>query len=242
MEGCVKVAADVTLLLAFGAGLLSFISPCVFPLYPAFLSYITGLTVSDIQQGQMRGKKQAIIHTLSFLLGFSIIYLVLGLSASTLTTIFYQYGDLVRQLGAILIVIFGFITIGFWQPTFLMKDHKLNIQNRPSGYFGSILIGLAFAAGWTPCMGPILGAVLALVGTKPEQGLFYMFAYILGFGIPFLTLAFFSTRLNWIKRNSRSIMKIGGWIMIAVGVVLFFDQMTLFNRILSPVFGNFQGF
>ena len=236
------MATDVTIWLAFGAGLLSFLSPCVFPLYPAFLSYITGLTVTDIQQGNMRGKKQAIFHTLSFLLGFSIIYLVLGLSASSLTGFFYQYNDLVRQAGAILIVVFGFITLGFWQPKFLMKDHKLTIQNRPTGYVGSVVIGLAFAAGWTPCMGPILGAVLALVGSNPETGMFYMVAYILGFAIPFLTLAFFSTRLQWVKKYSGTIMKAGGIIMVVVGILLFFDQMTIFNRLLSPIFGNFQGF
>ena len=235
-------AADMTIWLAFGAGLLSFISPCVFPLYPAFLSYITGLTVHDIQQGNMRGQKQAILHTISFLIGFSIIYMVLGLSASSLTGWFYQYGDLARQLGAILIVVFGLVTLGFWQPAFLMKDRKLTIQHRPSGYAGSVVIGLAFAAGWTPCMGPILGAVLGLVGTNPEQGLWYMVAYILGFAIPFLSLAFFTTRLQWMKKRSGQLMKVGGGIMIAVGIILFFDQMTIFNRLLSPIFGTFQGF
>lgn len=233
---------DVTIILAFGAGLLSFISPCVFPLYPVFLSYITGISVSELKENNKRGRKQIILHTLCFLLGFSIIYLVLGFSASFLRGIFIYYGDLLRQIGAILIVIFGLITIGVWKPNFLMKEHKFELQNRPVGLLGSVLIGLAFAAGWTPCMGPILGATLGLVGTNPSRGIWYMVAYILGFSLPFFTLAFFVTKMSWIKKYSPIIMKIGGAVMIVVGLILFFDQMTIFNRILSPVFGGFQGF
>ena len=238
--------ADISIFLAFGAGILSFVSPCVFPLYPAFLSYITGMSVSDIQSGKLKGQRKAILHTVVFLLGFSLIYLILGLgtsgSATLIETWYFQYGDLIRQIGAIFIVFFGLVTIGIFQPKFLMKDHKLNIQNKPSGYLGTGFIGLAFAIGWTPCMGPILAATLALVGANPSQGLWYMFSYILGFSVPFFLMAFFITKFTWIKKYSGTFMKIGGSIMIVMGVILFFDKFILFNSLLAPIFGDFQGF
>ncbi|WP_102272195.1 cytochrome c biogenesis CcdA family protein [Cytobacillus massiliigabonensis] len=238
--------ADISIILAFGAGVLSFVSPCVFPLYPAFLSYITGLSVSDIQSGKLRGQRKAIFHTVFFLAGFSIIYLVLGLgtagSATFIETWYFQYGDWIRQIGAILIVFFGLVTIGIIQPKFLMKDHKLSIQNKPSGYIGTLFIGLAFALGWTPCMGPILSAALVLVGANPSQGLWYMFAYILGFSIPFFLMAFFIAKFTWVKKYSAAFMKIGGGIMIVMGVVLFFDKFSLINTFFAPIFGDFQGF
>lgn len=237
---------DISILLALGAGLLTFLSPCVFPLYPAFLSYITGMSVSEIQRGEIRGQHKAIFHTLFFLLGFSIIYLVLGFgtsnSESALENLYFQYGELIRHIGGILMVTFGLITIGFLQPKFLMKEHKVNIKNKPAGYLGSTVVGLAFAAGWTPCTGPILGATLTLVGNNPSQGLWYMAAYILGFSIPFLLMAFFITKFTWLRKYSDKVMKLGGGIMIVAGVILFFDKFSLFNSLLQPIFGGFQGF
>lgn len=238
--------ADISILLAFSAGVLSFVSPCVFPLYPAFMSYITGLSVSDIQRGKIKEQRQAIVHTVLFLIGFSIIYLVLGLGtvggSTLIETWYFRYNDVIRQVGAILIVFFGLVTMGVFQPKFMMKDHKLNVQNKPSGYIGTVFIGLAFALGWTPCMGPILAATLALVGANPSQGLWYMGAYVLGFSVPFLLMAFFITKFNGIKKYSGSVMKIGGGIMIAMGIILFFDKLTLINSFLQPIFGDFQGF
>jgi len=238
--------ADISILLAFGAGALTFISPCVFPLYPAFLSYITGMSVAEIQLGELKGQHKAILHTIFFLFGFSIIYLVFGFgtvgSATLLETWYFQYGDVIRQIGAILMVLFGLITIGLLQPKFLMKEHKLHIQNKPAGYLGSVVIGFAFAVGWTPCMGPILAATLVLVGANPSQGLWYMAAYVLGFSIPFLLMAFFITKFTWVKKYSGPVMKIGGGIMIGMGIILFFDKLTLINSLVEPIFGDFQGF
>jgi cytochrome c-type biogenesis protein len=237
---------DISILLAFGAGAVTFLSPCVFPLYPAFLSYITGMSVVEIQSGALSGQRKAIFHTFYFLLGFSIIYLVLGFataeSATLLETWYFLYGDLIRQIGAILMIAFGLITIGILQPKFLMKEHKINIRNKPTGYMGSVIIGLAFAVGWTPCMGPILAATLTLVGTNPSQGLWYMAAYILGFSIPFFLMAFFITKFTWLKRYSGIVMKIGGVVMVVMGIILYFDKFTLINSLLQPIFGDFQGF
>lgn len=236
------MATDINVFLAFGAGFLSFISPCTLPLYPAFLSYITGMTLDELKAEKGMLQKRAILHTLFFLIGFSIIFIAIGFSASLAKDFFIQYQDLLRQVGAILIVIFGLMIVGLLQVDFLMKDRKFQFKNRPSGYIGSALIGLAFAAGWTPCTGPILMSIIALAGTNPDAGLWYMLAYYFGFAIPFFVMSFFISRMNWIRRNSQKIVKIGGWIMIAVGILLFFDGLDYLIRILSPIFGGFTGF
>lgn len=190
----------------------------------------------------MSTRKTAMLHTLSFLIGFSLIYLILGFSASMLKGFFLNYGELFRQFGAIFMVLFGMMTLGIWKPKFLMKEHKVTIQHRPAGYIGSGVIGFAFAAGWTPCTGPILGAILLMVSQNPEQGMGYMIAYILGFSIPFFILSFFVSKLTIVRKYSQALMKIGGAIMIVVGLLLFFDQMVIFNRLLEPIFGDFIGF
>lgn len=237
------MATDINVFLAFGAGFLSFISPCTLPLYPAFLSYITGMTLDELKNEKGMLQKRAILHTLFFLLGFSIIFIAIGFGASIANEFFFQYQDLMRQIGAILIVIFGLIIVGLLQLDFLMKDRKIQFKNRPSGYFGSILIGFAFAAGWTPCTGPILASIILLAGTNPDMGIWYMMAYYFGFAIPFFVLSFFISRLGWIRRNAQKIVKIGGYIMIVVGIILFFDGMNLFiTRIFAPIFGGFTGF
>lgn len=137
---------------------------------------------------------------------------------------------------------FGFIIVGVFKPKFLMQDRKFTFKNRPSGYFGSVLIGLAFAAGWTPCTGPILVSVIGLAATNPESAMIYMIAYILGFAIPFFVLSFFITKMSWIKRNSMKFMKIGGYIMIIMGIFLYFNWMTKIIVYFSSLFGGFTGF
>ncbi len=236
------MGTDINVFLAFGAGFLSFISPCTLPLYPAFLSYITGMSYNELKDEKGMLQKRAILHTIAFLIGFSIIFIAIGFSASFFKEFFINYKDLIRQIGAILIVIFGLIIVGLLHIDFLMKDRKIEFKNRPSGYFGSVLIGLAFAAGWTPCTGPILASIILLAGTNPEMGMWYMLSYYFGFAIPFFVLSFFISRLGWIRKNSQIIVKIGGWIMIAVGILLFFNGLDYIIRVLTPIFGGFTGF
>ena len=233
---------DLSIFLAFGAGLLSFISPCCLPLYPAFLSYITGMSVGDIKSEQVMLQRRSLLHTIFFLLGFSLVFLAIGFSTSLFGYIFQEYQDLIRQIGSILIILFGLIIIGVFQPEMLMKNKRVEFKNRPYGYFGSFLIGLAFSAGWTPCTGPILGAVISLGMSNPTSALSYMVAYILGFAIPFLILSFFIGKLGWIKKHSPIIMKVGGYLMIVMGIILFFDWMTKIISVFSNLFGGFTGF
>lgn len=234
--------SDVNIFLAFGAGFLSFISPCCLPLYPAFLSYITGMSVGELKSENAMLQKRSLLHTLFFLVGFSIIFFALGFTSSFLGNFFLNYQDLIRQIGAIFMVLFGLMVIGIFKPEILMRERRLEFKNRPSGYLGSILIGLAFAAGWTPCTGPILGAVFAMSATNPGSSLLYMTAYILGFAIPFVALSFFLGKMQWIRKNSQLIMKVGGYIMIVMGIVLFFNWMTKIIIILQSMFGGFSGF
>ncbi|WP_017435014.1 cytochrome c biogenesis CcdA family protein [Saccharococcus caldoxylosilyticus] len=233
---------DVNVFLAFGAGFLSFISPCCLPLYPAFLSYITGVSVSELKTEKGMMQRRSLLHTLFFLLGFSLIFISIGFGTSLVGRWFSEYQDFIRQIGAIFIVIFGLMIVGIWKPSFLMKDRRLSFQERPSGFIGSLVIGMAFAAGWTPCTGPILVSVIALAATNPGSGMLYMLAYSLGFAVPFFILSFFIGKMQWIRSHSEKMVKVGGYVMIAMGVILFFDWMTKIIAYTTGIFGGFTGF
>ncbi|KGR89723.1 cytochrome C biogenesis protein CcdA [Ureibacillus massiliensis 4400831 = CIP 108448 = CCUG 49529] len=228
--------------LAFGAGLLSFISPCSLPLYPAFLSYVTGMSFNELKEEKGIFHKRALIHTILFLIGFSIIFLALGLSTSIIGQIFIQYQDLLRQIGALFMVIFGLVILGFFKFDFLSSEKRIQFKKRPQGYIGSVLIGIGFAAGWTPCTGPILAGVIALGISNPSQGIIYMLFYVLGFSIPFLVMSLFIGRMKFLQKRSDLFMKIGGIIMIMMGILLYFDLMTMIITFLIPYFGGFTGF
>jgi cytochrome c-type biogenesis protein len=234
--------ADITLWLAFGAGFLSFISPCCLPLYPSFLSYITGISVSELEHNKGFRQKAAIIHTLFFIFGLSSIFYALGLSASWLGYLFEEHETLIRQLGAILIVFLGLFMIGLIKSSWLMREKRaIQLKNRPIGYLGSAFIGMAYAAGWTPCVGPILGAVLALGSTEPSKALLYITAFTLGFAIPFVLMAFFIGKVRWIQKYSQRMMVIGGVIMILTGILLYFNQLERITIFFIKWFG-FTGF
>lgn len=221
---------------------MSFISPCCLPLYPAFLSYITGMSIGELQSENAMLQKRSLLHTLFFLLGFSVIFIAIGFGTTLIGSFFREYKDLIRQIGGIVIIFFGLMIVGVLKPEFMMRDRRIEFKNRPSGFVGSVLIGMAFAAGWTPCTGPILSIVISLAATNPSSGVVYMIAYSLGFAIPFFILSFFIGRLKWMKKHSGTIMKIGGYIMIVMGIILFFDWMTKIINLFQGIFGGFSGF
>jgi len=232
---------DINLFIAFGAGFLSFVSPCVLPLFPAFLSYITGMSVNELSEDNKMLKTRSLLHTIMFLLGFSAVFIMIGFSTNVVSDFFMTYQNLIRQIGAILIIFFGLVIVGLLNFNFLMRDRRVTFKNRPAGFVGSFLIGMAFSMGWTPCMGPILMIVISLAATNPDQGMILMISYVLGFAIPFLILSFFVGRMGWIRKHSNKIVKIGGYIMIAFGIALFFDWMTKLTSILADWIG-FYGF
>ncbi|CAG7617805.1 hypothetical protein PAESOLCIP111_02049 [Paenibacillus solanacearum] len=219
---------EINVWIALWAGFVSFISPCCLPLYPSYLSYITGVSVSKLkdEQSAKEVRFKLVTHTLAFIVGFSIIFYSLGLGASVLANLFVDYRDLLRQISAILIFAMGLFLLGIFQPQWLMKERKLQLKFKPAGYFGSVLIGIGFAAGWSPCIGPILSAMLMLATTQPDAWLPLISAYSLGFAVPFFVLAFFIGSTKWILRYSSAMMKIGGGLMLIIAVLLYTDQMT----------------
>ncbi|PAD37110.1 cytochrome c biogenesis CcdA family protein [Terribacillus saccharophilus] len=217
---------NIGIFLAFMAGILSFLSPCSLPLYPAFISYIAGVSINDLKTNDVVLRRNVFTHSLLFLIGFSIIFLALGLSTSLIGRFFTDYKDLLRELGAILMVFFGLVLTGILQFDALLTEKRVNFKKKTTGYLGSVLLGIGTAAGWTPCTGPILAGVFALGLSDPGKGLVYMLIYCLGFSIPFIILSFFIERMGFLKRNSRIFMITGGLIMIGVGVLLYFDALV----------------
>lgn len=220
--------ADMNLWVAFGAGVASFISPCCLPLYPSYLSYITGLSVQTLktEQNKREVRFRTMTHTLAFILGFSAVFYTLGFGAGLFGEVFNNNRDLIRQLSAILIILMGLFLLGIFQPRFLLRERKMNLKFKPTGYIGSFIFGIGFSAGWSPCVGPILAAIIALAVSEPGTWLGLITAYSAGFALPFFALAFFVGSTKWIVRYSAVLMKVGGGIMLLMGILLFTNRMA----------------
>ncbi|MBN2984467.1 MULTISPECIES: cytochrome c biogenesis CcdA family protein [Cohnella] len=222
--------------IAFAGGIASFISPCCLPLYPSYLSYITGISVTELKTDTSREVRlKTMSHTFFFILGFSLVFFTLSYTANAFAAAFREYQDLIRQISAILIVLMGLFLLGIFQPRLLMKERKMNVSWRPAGYLGSFIFGVGFSAGWSPCVGPILSSILLLAGSQPGTWLQMTAAYSLGFGVPFFVLAFFIGSTKWIVRYSGRLMKIGGALMLVMGVLLFTDRMTYITIWLNSI-------
>lgn len=214
--------------IAFLAGIASFISPCCLPLYPSYLSYITGISVNQLKNGENKKevRMRTLVHSLFFVLGFSVVFYTLGWSAGYLSELFASNKALIRELTALLLILMGLFMLGVFQPQWLLRERKFQFKWKPAGYLGSFLIGIGFAAGWSPCVGPILSSILAMAAMEPNTWFALITAYSLGFAIPFLVLAFFIGTTRWILRYSNRLMKVAGVIMIIVAILLYTDKMT----------------
>lgn len=225
-------AVDVTIWLAFGAGMLSFLNPCTLPIFPIYLSYVTGVSVKELETNKdMKVRRKLLIHSLFFLLGVSLIYMSLGLGftflgkwAGNITS--GTTGLFMQRIVGIFLIVMGLFIAGWINIMPLMKTKRMKTTTKPMGYFGTIFVGVGFAAGWAPCTGPILTAILALNLSNPTQGAVNTVVYMIGFAVPFILLTFFIGSTRWIVRYSDKIMKVGGVIMIGMGVLLFTGQMT----------------
>ncbi|MBM7564351.1 cytochrome c biogenesis CcdA family protein [Paenibacillus sacheonensis] len=236
--------SDVTVWAAFGAGIASFISPCCLPLYPSYLSYITGVSVADLKS-EHPGREiriRTMTHTLFFILGFSIVYYTLGYGTNAFAEQFSKYQDLIRQLSAVLIILMGLILMGLIQPKVLLREMKMPLRLKKSGYLASFIFGIGFSAGWSPCTGPILASILLMAASHPGTWFELTTAYALGFAIPFFVLAFFIGSTRWIVRYSGIMMKIGGAVMLLMGILLFTDQMTKITIWLNSITPEFMKF
>ena len=231
---------SVSFVIAFSAGFLSFVSPCVLPLIPTYLAFITGLSLDELTDGQThRARGVAVNNSLIFILGFSTVFILFGASASLMGQMLFAYQDIIRRVGGILVVLFGFYMIGFLKLPFLMADKRVHLRQKPAGYLGTFVVGMAFAAGWTPCVGPILGSVLLLASTydSTSQGIWLLAAYSLGLGLPLLVASMglnaFLTHSKRLRGHMKSVSLVSGLLLIVVGVLLFTNSFVKLTAWLS---------
>ena len=226
---------QISLFAAFSAGLLSFVSPCVLPLVPSYVSYISGLTVeqlADTTQRQ-RFRKAIILNSLLFIAGFSAVFIAFGASASLIGQMLITYQEYIRKIGGVLIVIFGLYLLGVLNMGFLTTEKRFHFRHRPAGYAGSFLIGVAFAAGWTPCVGPVLGTILLYASTSDAlaNGVALLTAYSLGLGLPLFLTALgvdrFLTYFKQVRGYLRGVSAVSGVLLVVVGVMLYANSLTL---------------
>jgi cytochrome c-type biogenesis protein len=216
----------LSLWLAFGAGVLSFVSPCTLPLFPSYLGYISGVSYTNLRTGERGARVRASLHALCFCLGLSVLFVLLGMGATAFGSLLRHYLPIVRLVGGALVICMGLFLAGVLKNDWLMKERRFLPAKKPVGYLGSFLVGVAFAAGWTPCIGPILGSVLALVMANPTLGTTYMVAYAIGFCLPFLVLAVTLTSVRPLLKYTHRIAQVGGWLLVLMGVLLISDKMT----------------
>jgi cytochrome c-type biogenesis protein len=230
MEG-----SSLGIVLAFTAGLLSFLSPCVLPLIPSYVTFITGLSLEDVQ----RSRRAALVHSLLFVLGFTLIFLAFGAAATGLGQLLLFYRVWISRIGGVLIIVFGLYMLGVFNIALFSQERRVHIADKPVGYLGTLLVGIAFGAGWTPCIGPILGSILTYAASSADmsRGLWLLLAYSLGLAVPFLLaavaverfLGFFSRmkrQMNWITRTS-------GVLMIIVGIMMVTNYFTILASFLQ---------
>jgi len=232
---------EVSVWAALAAGVVSFISPCVLPLVPAYISFMTGISVDDMRNTESVDRKKVMLkagmHSLSFVLGFSLVFILLGASATLLGRMLLNYMDLLSKVGGVLIVIFGLHFMGLFRIGFLNYEARFNPDKKPPGLLGSMLIGIAFAFGWTPCVGPILAAILSFAGAQESvgHGILLLAAYSLGLGIPFILAGVatnhFFTFFTRIRSHLHKVEVVSGILLVIVGVMIFsgsFTQLAVF--------------
>lgn len=223
---------DVSWFIALGAGLLSFFSPCILPLLPAYLSFITGLAVEEIFESRP-ARREVIPQVLLFCLGFSFVFVLMGATASSLGQLVFRYQRIIQWIGGGLVIFFGLHLIGVFQWRALQMERRLHLKNRPAHAFGAFLIGIAFAAGWTPCIGPILGSILTYAGTQDTmgQGIVLLVFYSVGFAIPFIAVGFaVGSLLPWLRKAGallRWVSVVSGILLILMGLLLITDHLNL---------------
>lgn len=221
----------VGIFIAITAGLLSFLSPCVLPLVPSYLSFVTGMTLDDLQEG---GDRRAIMtHSILFVSGFTLVFLLLGASASFLGQFFRLYEVWLARVGGVVILVFGLHLLGIFRIAPLLRERRVHLSDKPAGHVGTLAVGAAFGAGWTPCIGPVLGAILTLAGTSETvwQGTGLLLAYSLGLAIPFLLAALALDRFLATFKRFRTwipvLEKASGALLVVLGLLLLTGRFTL---------------
>jgi cytochrome c-type biogenesis protein len=220
--------ASIGLALAFSAGLLSFLSPCVLPLVPSYLTFVTGVGLDDLGTA----RRSALVHALLFVLGFTLIFVALGASATVLGRLLGAYRIWITRIGGALVVLFGLYLLGMVRVDAFNRERRVHLANKPVGYLGTALVGVAFGAGWTPCLGPILGAILTYTAATADlsRGLPLLLAYSIGLALPFLLAAVaverFLGAVTRIRPYLARVSQISGVLLIIVGVMMMLDYFT----------------
>lgn len=228
---------NVNIFVAFAAGIFSFLSPCVLPLIPSYLSFVSGVSLDEMRSDETPGRvrSRVVLNSVAFIAGFSLVFVSLGASAGFLASFFLGYRNLIRVLGGLLILVVGLYLVGLFKISVLERYLQFNLKDKPAGYLGSVLVGITFAVAWTPCVGPILGAILALAGTSGEvgRGTLLLTTYAAGLALPFflsaLAINSFFLFSQKFRRYTQTIHVIGGILLIVVGVLLLTDTMTFLN-------------
>jgi len=236
----------ISLAAAFFAGLLSFLSPCVLPLVPAYISFMSGVSIDELQKGADRRDvlRKTLITSLAFILGFTVVFVLLGATATAIGGFLLAKAEFIGKIAGTIIIILGLHFLGFFKKalSFLNYEKRFHVQNVQAGVVSAFVVGLAFAFGWTPCVGPILGPILFLAGAQDTvgQGIFLLAAYSLGLGVPFLltamaTQTFFQV-LNKVKRYFHLIEVISGIFLIVIGVLIFTGKFSVITTTLIEWF------
>jgi cytochrome c-type biogenesis protein len=225
----VSDSAGLGLVIAFSAGLLSFLSPCVLPLVPSYVTFITGLSFEDVT----KARRTALVHSLLFILGFTIIFMALGATATAVGRLLLRHRYWVSLVGGLLVIVFGLYLLGVLNIALFMRERRVHLANKPMGYLGTVVVGIAFGAGWSPCLGPILGAILTYTASQADlqRGLLLLLAYSLGLAVPFLAAALAVERFLELFAKHRAKMvwvnRIAGVLLIVVGLLLVTNRFEL---------------
>ncbi len=219
------------------AGLLSFFSPCILPLIPAYFSFITGLSLDELTENKAETRRKVILSTVFYVAGFSFIFILFGASASFLGGIASQYAWIIRYLGGGIVIVFGLHLLGIINIKALHFEKRLHVQEKPLHLMGTFVIGMAFGAGWSPCIGPMLGSILIVAGNQNTilKGVLLLAVYSAGLALPFLILSFFiHSILDIMKRATKLINiinKVSGILLIVIGLLLIFDKFRLLGTL-----------
>ena len=237
------MTGNVGVAIAFGAGLASFLSPCVLPLIPSYVTFVTGLSLEDVQQA--RARRTALVHALLFVLGFSLIFIALGATATVLGRVLGYHREWIGRIGGVIVIVLGLYLLGAFNIGLFTRERRMHIADKPVGYLGPVLVGIAFGAGWTPCIGPILGGVLTYTASSADlgRGMVLLTAYSLGLAIPFVLaalaverfLAFFQRFRSWMVWVSR----IAGLMLVVVGILMVTGYIAVLSAQLQGMTPDF---
>jgi cytochrome c-type biogenesis protein len=242
------VSDDVSYLAALVAGILSFVSPCVLPLVPGYLSFISGVSLESAHSGEALPEgtsRRVFLSSIAFVLGFSTVFVALGASASTIGGLINEKAAILTKIAGVLVILFGLHTMGVLRIKWLYRQAQIDVQRKPAGPLGAFLVGLAFAFGWTPCIGPILGSILALAAQEGtvRHGTVLLSVYSLGLGVPFLATSLaahrFFAAFKRVRKYYHLIEIVAGLLMVIIGLLIVTNKFSIIARALTPYLPTF---